>query len=163
MKHHFSQQTRSLDIPLLRKQYQRCSRESPPGRLKRIQALDAVLPRPSSPHSPVYFSSDKEMRRVLEDTEDVLSACDVSCYYVSGGRGQRRGKAGSPKLREVSRSLLAQMSIMRKEEEKPLFRRYNSRKEKPAKRLTSSSRVLPPIGKGYRLFRKHRLSPSLLF
>jgi hypothetical protein len=162
MKHHFSQQTRSLDIPLLRKQYQHCSRESPPGRLKRIQALDAVLPRPSSPHSPVYYSSDKEMRRVLEDTEDALSACEVSCYFVNGGRGQK-GKAGSPKLREVSRSLLVQMSIMRKEEGKPRFRRYNSRKEKPAKRLASSNRVLPPIGKGYRLFRKHRLSPSLLF
>ena len=153
MKRHFSQQVRCPDIPLLRKQYQRCSRESPPGRLKRIQALDAVLPRPTSPHSPVYFHSDKEMRRVLEDTEDVLSACDVSCYYVSGG----------PKLREVSRSLLVQMSIMRKEEEKPMFRRYNSRKEKYAKLLTSSNRVLPPIGKGYRLFRKHRMHPSLLF
>lgn len=160
MKRHFSEQVRSLGIPLLRKQYQRCSRESPPGRLQRIQALDTVLPRPSSPHSPVYFHSDKEMRRALQDAQDAVSTCDISCYYVSR---EQRGKAGSMKLREVSQSLLVQMSMRREEEGKPLFRRYHSRKEKPVKLLTSSNRALPPIGRGYRLFRKHRQHTSLLF
>jgi len=169
MKSHSRAQIRSLSHDfLLRAQYQpqRCSRESPPGRLQRIQALDAVLPRPSSPNSPVFALSDREMRRVLEDARDAMAACEMSCFYVSGKR-EKTGKGESLGVREIPKSLFVQLSIGRKRDEKALNRgfRYGIEKEKrlSSKILTSSAEGLPPIRKGYRLFHKRRLDSSLLF
>lgn len=139
-----------------------CSQASSPGLLQRTQALDTVLPRPTSPNSPVFYPVDREMRRVLEDARDAVAACEVSCFYVSAKR-EGKGGIGDLRLREIPKLRLLDVGRRQKKGRKGGFREEIEKKRRISGKFVRSAKVLPPIAQGYRLFHKRRLHHSLLF
>lgn len=113
------------------------------GNLHRIQALDTVLPRETSPDSPVYWGIDKEMQRFLEDVENSVNSCAVKRYFLS-----------------KSRKKLNNSEIIDRKVEKI---RYKSEKAMKIRGKVGSSGVKLPGLPGYRVFHKRYVSVSPVF
>lgn len=84
---------------LLRRRYnqQRCSRERLPRKVARIQSLDAVLPRPHSPNSLVYYYEDREMSETLAHVDNAIASCELAWYYTR----KRKVSPVAPSIQEL--------------------------------------------------------------